>query len=78
VSDQNHPGHYLGSVHTIIRVLLSAEKEGRRQRGRRYESVQYSRIDAALGQSEEEVEVGVYMGGEDDDIDDLFDEVVSR
>ena len=38
--------------------------------------VEYSRIDTALRQSEEEVEVCVYVLGEDDDIDDLFAEIV--
>lgn len=38
--------------------------------------VEYSRIDAALGQSKEEVKVCVYVLFEDDNIDDLFAEIV--
>ena len=40
--------------------------------------VEYSRINAALRQSEEEVKVCVYVLGEDDNIDDLFAEVVGE
>lgn len=39
--------------------------------------VGHSRVDAALWQSKEEVKVGVYPRGEDDDIDDLFANFVS-
>ena len=40
--------------------------------------VECSRIDAAQRQSEEGFDVCVYMRKEDDDIDDLFAEVVSE
>ena len=55
-----------------MRVLLNTEREGQRQQGRRHGSIRYSRIDATLWQSKEEVKIGVYPGGEDDNIDDLF------
>lgn len=61
-----------------MRVLLSARKKRLGQRERRYSPARDSRVDAALRQSEEEVEVGVDMGGKNDDIDDLFGEVVDR
>ena len=38
----------------------------------------HSRIDTALGQSEEEVKIGINPGGEDDNIDYLFAESVNR
>jgi len=38
----------------------------------------YSRVDAALWQGEEEVKVGIDAGGENDDIDYLFGQVVDR
>jgi len=43
-----------------------------------YNQAGYSRVDAALRQSEEEVKVGIDAGGENDDIDDLFGEVMDR
>ena len=61
-----------------MRVLLSAEKKRGCQRERRHNYAGYSRVDAALRQSEEEVKVGVDTGGENDDIDYLFGEVGDR
>lgn len=59
-------------------VLLSAEKGGDVSEKSSTTVVEYSRIDAALGQSKEEVKVCVYVLSEDDDIDDLFAEVVGE
>jgi len=59
-------------------VLLDAEKKRRRQWERWDNRAGYSRVYAALRQSEEEVKVGIDAGGENDDIDYLFGEVVDR
>ena len=67
----------ISRVRTIISVLLSADKR-LCQRGGWYDSVGHLRIDATLWEGEEEVEVCIYPRGEDDNIDNLFAEVVNR
>jgi len=65
-------------VHTIISVLLGVERRGDVSEEEDKNQLGHSRVDAALRQGEEEVEICVYARGEDDDVDDLFAEVVSR